>query len=138
MRNITKIFSGVRALDNVSFTLRKGEIHALMGENGAGRTEVVETICGITKPTSGEILMLDEPTKGVDVGSKAQIYEIMRNLTEQSLGSLMISSELPEVINMSDRGTRKENKRPMRPCDLSVCGQDHPGWQAHKARRGMG
>ena len=50
-----------------------------------------------------KLIVLDEPTKGVDVGSKAAIYEIMSNLAAQGLGILMISSELPEVINMSDR-----------------------------------
>ena len=49
------------------------------------------------------MIILDEPTKGVDVGSKAAIYEIMSDLASQGLGILMISSELPEVINMSDR-----------------------------------
>ena len=50
-----------------------------------------------------KMIILDEPTKGVDVGSKAAIYEIMSDLASQGLGILMISSELPEVINMSDR-----------------------------------
>ena len=49
------------------------------------------------------ILILDEPTKGVDVGSKAAIYAIMSDLAEQGMGILMISSEMPEVMNMSDR-----------------------------------
>lgn len=50
-----------------------------------------------------KIVILDEPTKGVDVGSKAAIYEIMSDLAGKGLGILMISSEMPEVMNMSDR-----------------------------------
>lgn len=50
-----------------------------------------------------KLIILDEPTKGVDVGSKAQIYEIMSDLASQGMGILMISSEMPEVLNMSDR-----------------------------------
>ena len=50
-----------------------------------------------------KLIILDEPTKGVDVGSKAAIYAIMSDLAEQGLGILMISSEMPEVMNMSDR-----------------------------------
>jgi rhamnose transport system ATP-binding protein len=50
-----------------------------------------------------KIIILDEPTKGVDVGSKAAIYEIMSDLVAQGIGILMISSEMPEVVNMSDR-----------------------------------
>ena len=50
-----------------------------------------------------KLIILDEPTKGVDVGSKAQIYEIMSDLASKGMGILMISSEMPEVMNMSDR-----------------------------------
>jgi rhamnose transport system ATP-binding protein len=193
---------------DVGFTLHAGEILGLTGLVGAGRTEVVEAICGVTRPSAGRvylegkkidmasphaalksgigllpedrqkqglilswsvgknitlpsiarfarrgiirqkreraegdkyrellkiraasidetadalsggnqqkvvvgkllsgnsrILILDEPTKGVDVGSKSQIYEIMCALTDQGYGILLISSELPEVVNMAD------------------------------------
>ena len=193
---------------DVSFTLHAGEILCLTGLVGAGRTEVVEAICGVTRPSAGEIfiegkktgiesphaalkmgigllpedrqkqglilkwsvgknitlpsvrrfakrgfivqkreraegnrykdllkiratsideaadalsggnqqkvvvgkllsgnsriLILDEPTKGVDVGSKAQMYEIMCDLTDKGYGILLVSSELPEVVNMAD------------------------------------
>ncbi len=193
---------------DVSFTLHEGEILCLTGLVGAGRTEVVEAICGVTRPSAGtidldgekvaigsphaalkigigllpedrqkqglilkwsvgknitlpsisrfakhslirqkseraegnkyrdllkiratsidedaeslsggnqqkvvvgkllsgnsRILILDEPTKGVDVGSKSQMYEIMCDLTDKGYGILLISSELPEVINMAD------------------------------------
>jgi ABC-type sugar transport system ATPase subunit len=53
-----------------------------------------------TKP---KILILDEPTRGIDVGAKAEIYAIMNDLVSQGVAIIMISSELPEVINMSDR-----------------------------------
>ena len=49
------------------------------------------------------IFMLDEPTRGIDVGSKSEIYQIMDDLTKQGVGIIMISSELPEVLGMSDR-----------------------------------
>ena len=50
-----------------------------------------------------KILILDEPTRGVDVGAKAEIYAIMNELVKQGMSIIMISSELPEIINMSDR-----------------------------------
>ncbi len=53
--------------------------------------------------TSPKLLILDEPTRGVDVGAKAEIYEIMNSLTKQGVSIIMISSELPEIINMADR-----------------------------------
>jgi len=49
------------------------------------------------------IFMMDEPTRGIDVGSKSEIYQIMDELTKQGVGIIMISSELPEVLGMSDR-----------------------------------
>jgi rhamnose transport system ATP-binding protein len=53
--------------------------------------------------TRPSVLLLDEPTQGIDVGAKAEIYRLMIELAEQGLAILMISSELPEVLGMSDR-----------------------------------
>ena len=50
-----------------------------------------------------KVLLLDEPTRGIDVGSKAEIYQIMAQLAEEGVGLIMVSSELPEVLGMSDR-----------------------------------
>ena len=48
------------------------------------------------------VLILDEPTRGIDVGAKAEVHAVMARLAEQGVGILMISSELPEVLGMSD------------------------------------
>ena len=53
--------------------------------------------------TDPKILILDEPTRGVDVGAKSEIYAIMNELAKQGMSIIMISSELPEILNMSDR-----------------------------------
>lgn len=50
-----------------------------------------------------KVLILDEPTRGVDVGSKSEIYEIMNELVKMGVSIIMVSSELPEILNMSDR-----------------------------------
>jgi ribose transport system ATP-binding protein len=50
-----------------------------------------------------KVLILDEPTRGIDVGAKAEIYRLMNRLAERGVGILMISSELPEVMGISDR-----------------------------------
>lgn len=50
-----------------------------------------------------KVLILDEPTRGVDIGAKKEIYHIMNELTEQGVAVIMISSELPEILGMSDR-----------------------------------
>jgi ABC-type sugar transport system ATPase subunit len=49
------------------------------------------------------LLVLDEPTRGIDVGAKREIYDVMNRLTARGMGILMISSELPEILGMSDR-----------------------------------
>ncbi len=53
--------------------------------------------------TNGEIFIFDEPTRGIDVGSKQEIYQIMVNLLKQGKAIIMVSSDMPEVISMSDR-----------------------------------
>jgi ribose transport system ATP-binding protein len=53
--------------------------------------------------TSRKVLILDEPTRGVDVGAKTEIYRIMRGLADSGIAILMISSELPEVVGMADK-----------------------------------
>lgn len=60
LKAITKTFPGVKALDNVQFQLKQGEIHALMGENGAGKSTFIKMITGVHSPDSGEIYLNGE------------------------------------------------------------------------------
>jgi len=53
--------------------------------------------------TSPKVLILDEPTRGIDVGAKAEVHALMSQLAAQGIGIIMISSEMPEVLQMSDR-----------------------------------
>ena len=57
MKNISKSFPGVKALSNVDFTLREGEIHALMGENGAGKSTLIKVLTGVYGFEEGQIVM---------------------------------------------------------------------------------
>ncbi|WP_341876217.1 sugar ABC transporter ATP-binding protein [Defluviitalea saccharophila] len=57
MKGISKYFPGVKALSNVDFTLKKGEIHALMGENGAGKSTLIKVLTGVHKLDDGEIYL---------------------------------------------------------------------------------
>ena len=50
-----------------------------------------------------KILIMDEPTRGIDIGAKSEIYAIMRKLTEEGMSIIMISSEMTEILRMSDR-----------------------------------
>ena len=60
MKGISKIFPGVKALDSVSFHVKKGSVHALMGENGAGKSTLMKILAGIYKPDDGEIFLKGE------------------------------------------------------------------------------
>lgn len=62
-----------------------------------------KTIVGRWLATRPKILILDEPTHGVDIGAKAEIYQMIRNLADEGMSIILISSELPEIIAMSDR-----------------------------------
>ena len=68
--------------------------------SGGNQQKVVLARCLGTNP---EVVLLDEPTRGIDVGAKRGIYELMRTLAAEGKAVLMVSSELPEVIGMSDR-----------------------------------
>ena len=57
MRDITKVFGEFVANDKINLHLRKGEIHALLGENGAGKSTLMNMLAGLLEPTSGEIVV---------------------------------------------------------------------------------
>ena len=57
MKNISKSFPSVKALDNVSLSVRRGTVHALMGENGAGKSTLMKCLFGIHSTDGGEILL---------------------------------------------------------------------------------
>ena len=56
VRGLTKEFAGVRALDNIEFSVKEGEIHALMGENGAGKSTLIKILTGLYKADAGTII----------------------------------------------------------------------------------
>jgi D-xylose transport system ATP-binding protein len=68
--------------------------------SGGNQQKVVISKWLMTNP---RILILDDPTRGIDVGAKFEIYKLMNNLAEQGVSIIMISSELEEVLGMSDR-----------------------------------
>lgn len=67
VQNLSKSFLGVKALDNIQFNLQKGEVHALMGENGAGKSTFMKILMGLLKPDSGEIIFEGETLKSNNV-----------------------------------------------------------------------
>lgn len=85
MRNITKIFPGVVALSNVNLTIRQGEIHLLLGENGAGKSTMIKTIIGINKPEGGEMFWLGQPMK---IHNLDDAYELGISVIYQELSNI--------------------------------------------------
>ena len=57
MRNINKSFPGVKALSNISFSVKPGEVHVLLGENGAGKSTLMKVLSGVYHPDSGSIVL---------------------------------------------------------------------------------
>lgn len=86
MTNISKEFPGVKALDNVSLTVRRGTVHALMGENGAGKSTLMKCLFGIYKRDSGEILLEGKPIEFTNA------KEALEN------GVSMVHQELNQVL----------------------------------------
>lgn len=89
MEGISKSFPGVKALDNVDFTLRKGEIHALMGENGAGKSTLIKVITGVYEKDAGRIAIDGKPVhlrspqeaQNMGIGTVYQEITLCPNLT---------------------------------------------------------
>lgn len=68
--------------------------------SGGNQQKVILAKCMLTHP---KILILNEPTKGIDVGAKAEIYKLMEEICKQGVGIVFMSSEMPEVMNMADK-----------------------------------
>ena len=83
------------------FRIRTPTVEQLVGLlSGGNQQKVVLAKWLASKP---RVLIVDEPTRGVDVGTKAEIYALMRELAKSGLAILVISSDLPEVLTISDR-----------------------------------
>ena len=81
--------------------IKAASVDAEVGSLSGGNQQKVALARWLsTNPT---VLILDEPTQGVDVGSKAEIHALMGSLAERGLAIVMISSEMPELLGMSDR-----------------------------------
>jgi ribose transport system ATP-binding protein len=81
--------------------IRLSEVYAPVSSLSGGNQQ--KTVLARWLASHPRILILDEPTHGIDIGAKSEIFQLMRNLAEQGIGILLISSELPEIMAMSDR-----------------------------------
>ena len=90
-----------RAGTSSDLRIKTASVDAEVGSLSGGNQQKVALARWLaTRPS---VLILDEPTQGVDVGSKAEIHRLMQDLAERGMAIIMISSELPEILGMSDR-----------------------------------
>ena len=82
IRNLSKSFPGVKALDNVRFDLVPGEVHALMGENGAGKSTLMKILAGVYQKDTGEVLLDGQP---IDLQSPAHAQSLAIGIVHQEL-----------------------------------------------------
>jgi rhamnose transport system ATP-binding protein len=83
------------------FSVKASSLEQVVGKLSGGNQQKI--VLGKWLANRPKLLILDEPTRGIDVGAKAEIHRLMGELAGQGLAILMISSELPEVLGMSDR-----------------------------------
>lgn len=102
IRNISKSFSGVKALDSVSIDFFPGEVHAIMGENGAGKSTLMKVLFGIYKRDQGEITYLGEPVE----------YTHASEAIKQ--GIAMVQQELTSILDLSVAENIFLNREPKR------------------------
>lgn len=102
MKGIYKYYPGVQALDNVDFSLRRGEVHALVGENGAGKSTLIKILTGVDQPDTGQI-MLDE-----------QKVTIRSPQHAQALGISTVYQEVNLCTNLSVAENILIGREPMR------------------------
>ncbi len=82
--------------------------HEVRKLSGGNQQKVVLARWLLRKP---KVLILDEPTRGIDIGAKAEIYRIIADLAREGVALLVISSELPEVLGLADRIAVMQNGR---------------------------
>jgi ABC-2 type transport system ATP-binding protein len=85
IRDLEKDFGGFKAVNKLSLSVKRGEIYGLLGPNGAGKTTVIKILCGVLRPSSGEVYVLDlkvpDPSVSSRVGYMPQELALYRGLT---------------------------------------------------------
>ena len=118
-REIVKTFPGVRALSCVNLKLKKGEVHALVGENGAGKSTLMLTLGGIYKPDEGEIYLEGEKVnfesaydanyKGISI-----VYQELSLVQNLSVAENIFANRQPvKAFNMIDSKKLNKNAKDM-------------------------
>jgi ribose transport system ATP-binding protein/rhamnose transport system ATP-binding protein len=94
MRNVTKTFPGVRAVDDVSLEVRRGEVHALIGENGAGKSTLMHLVAGVYQPDSGAIELDGVSIAGLNEQAAAEAGVAMVYQERSLVGALSVAENV--------------------------------------------
>lgn len=98
MKNICKTFPGIVALDQVSLHIKKGEVHALMGENGAGKSTLMKILAGVEQPDSGDIILngrkvfFNRPLDAMNHGI-SMIHQELNSILDMTIAENILSGE---------------------------------------------
>ena len=128
MRGINKNFPGVKALQNVDFTLRKGEIHALMGENGAGKSTLIKVLTGVEEFETGEIRLegKDQPIINrspmeAQINGISTVYQEVNLCPNLSVAENLYIGREPKKAGLIDwRTMNKKSKELLDSLDIHI------------------
>ena len=96
-REMVKTTERFKQILNIKYSDKRQLVNSLSGGNQQ------KILIAKLLALNPKIIILDEPTRGIDVGSKSEIHNVLRELAEKGIGILVISSEMPEVIGICDR-----------------------------------
>ncbi len=130
LQNVTKEIKGATILDNISLTMHGGKVYGFQGKNGSGKTMLMRLICGLIKPTGGQVI-IDGEALGKDISFPRSVGDLIENpaiLTEYTaLKNLRLLSDLREHLSdtelkavLSDVGLDPEDKRKYRSISLGM------------------
>ncbi|CAO3459098.1 Galactofuranose ABC transporter, ATP-binding protein [Azospirillum argentinense] len=116
VRGLSKAFLGVQALDGVDFTVRHGEIHALLGENGAGKSTLIKTLTGVYQRDAGTVTLEGRPIapRGVEEAQRLHIgtvYQEVNLLPNLSVAENLFLGRQPMRFGLVDRGAMRRRAR---------------------------
>jgi len=125
-RNITKHYPGTTAVDGVSLAVRRGEVHALVGENGAGKSTLIKILSGAVEPSSGTIFFdgnefeRQSPTEAIQRGISV-IYQEFNLVPEMSIASnIFLGREYRNGIFLNDRQAAQETQKLISAWDIDL------------------
>ncbi len=116
LKHITKEYPGVTALDDVSISFRQGEVHALIGENGAGKSTFIKTIAGAIQPTSGEIWIDGRsydhltPAQALDLGVAVVYQELIQFEAMTVMDNLFMDMKDVKGLFVNDAARAKKTR----------------------------